>query len=122
VSDTIKVICRRNGANTNTRSLTDGKVYEARKETGKEYCRTWLITNDLGHDMVILPDEPSAHLCLTRKSDMYPYSEQDVVGLFVTARECDRCGNTPCPGCNPCCGYDGEPRRCPETNACNGCG
>lgn len=34
---------------------------------------------------------------------------------------CDRCGNTPCLGCNPCCGYSAKPLR-DEDNACNGCG
>lgn len=34
--------------------------------------------------------------------------------------QCDRCGNTPCPGCNPCCGS--TLGRDPDDGSCLGCG
>lgn len=35
-------------------------------------------------------------------------------------RTCDRCGDTPCQGCQPCCGS--KLGRDPEDGSCMGCG
>lgn len=76
----MQVIARLNGAQT--KCFTDGKVYEAYKERGKEYCKTWVVRDDLGLERVILPDQPCAHL-QTAPAPTWPYAAQ-CVGVFET--------------------------------------
>jgi hypothetical protein len=80
----MQVRCRLNGAET--KLFTDGKVYKAYKELGKEYCRTWTLVDDLGHERVILPDQVCPHLNVYGR-DAYGFPMQKPVGVFETVND-----------------------------------
>ncbi len=78
----MQVRCRLNGAET--KLFTDGKVYKAYKERGKEYCSVWTIVDDLGRERVISPDCVSPHLNVYWRDHNWPYHHQKPVGVFET--------------------------------------
>lgn len=57
--DTIKVICKKNGSVVKT--FTDHKAYQATRN----YGITFSVIDDLGHERIIIPNEPSPHLIIT---------------------------------------------------------
>jgi hypothetical protein len=80
----VHVIARLNGAQT--KCFTDGKTYEAYKEPGKEYCNTWVVRDDFGHERVILPNQPCPHL-KTRVTHPFTFEVEKCVGVFETVKE-----------------------------------
>lgn len=56
----MRLVCRKNGAESKV--FTDGKVYEAWQEPGREYTRVWAVQDDVGHVRYVIPGELCPHL------------------------------------------------------------
>lgn len=64
-----------------SRVFTDGRVYQAYQTREQQGLRVWTVRDDKGHERVILPEEPCAHL----PCGVGPSS--DTFGRFVPVEE-----------------------------------
>jgi hypothetical protein len=75
----VKVICRKNGADS--RVFTDGKIYAAYPR-GSNGSKLVQVRDDRGHARFTFPGEPCAHL-----TKALPGGRQECVGWFEIVKE-----------------------------------